>query len=129
MPLVRISHTTNKSDAFAPALSRGVHLALVEIFNVPDDDLFQVVTEHVAGAGLFGPGRFLGIEHSRDLVFVQITCAEGRTVDQKKALYVRIVEKLSDVPGVRKEDIIINLVETKRENWSFGNGLAPFAAN
>lgn len=61
------------------------------------------------------------------MVFVQITCAEGRTIDQKKALYARIAEKLSADARIRKEDVIINLVETRRENWSFGNGLAPFA--
>ena len=25
-------------------------------------------------------------------------------------------------PGVRPEDVLINLVETGAENWSFGNG-------
>jgi 4-oxalocrotonate tautomerase len=97
--------------------------------NVPDDYFFQVVTEHIAGVGLVGPSMLLRIEHSKDLMSVQITCAEGRTVGQKKALYVSIVEKQSTAPGVRKEDVIINLVETKRENWSFGNGGAPFAAH
>jgi 4-oxalocrotonate tautomerase len=127
MPLVRISHPADKSAAFSAALSQGVHRAMVETSNVPEDDFFQVVTEHASGVGLVGPSVFLGIEHTRDMVFVQITCAEGRTIDQKKALYARIAEKLSADARIRKEDVIINLVETRRENWSFGNGLAPFA--
>ncbi|MEQ1653664.1 MAG: tautomerase family protein [Hyphomicrobium sp.] len=127
MPLVRIAHPANKSQEYSMALSQGVHRAMVETFNVPADDYFQIVTEHVVGTGIVGPSVFLGIEHSPEMVFVQITCAEGRTVDQKKALYAAIAEVLSRDPGVPKSDVIINLVETKRENWSFGNGVAQFA--
>lgn len=127
MPLVRISHVAGKTPAEVQALSQGVHQAMVETFNVPADDYFQVVTEHAAQAGLIGPASFLGIEHTPDLVFIQITCAEGRSLEQKKALYARIAELVSANAGVRKEDVVINLVEVKRENWSFGNGVAAYA--
>jgi phenylpyruvate tautomerase PptA (4-oxalocrotonate tautomerase family) len=50
-----------------------------------------------------------------------------RTIEQKKALYVSIVEKLTKKPGVRQEDILINLVEVAKENWSFGAGIAQYA--
>jgi 4-oxalocrotonate tautomerase len=126
MPLVRISHVEGKPATFAAELSQGVHRAMVETFNVPADDYFQIVTDHAATSGVIGPKSFLGIAHSPDLVMVQITCAEGRTSEQKKALYRAISGNLSS-SGVRREDVIINLVETKRENWSFGNGEAPFA--
>jgi 4-oxalocrotonate tautomerase len=127
MPLVRISHVEGKPPKFAMALSQGVHRAMVETFNVPADDYFQIVTGHAAASGVIGPTSFLGIEHTPDLIMVQITCAEGRTIQQKKALYGAIVENLAAAPGVGREDVIINLVETGRENWSFGNGEAPFA--
>lgn len=126
MPLVRISHVEGKPAAFGAELSQGVHRAMVETFNVPADDYFQIVTDHAATSGVIGPETFLGIAHSPDLVMVQITCAEGRTSQQKMALYRAISENLAST-GVRREDVIINLVETKRENWSFGNGEAPFA--
>ena len=41
---------------------------------------------------------------------------------QKQKLYRRIVERLADNPGMRPEDVFINLVEVLPENWSFGNG-------
>lgn len=126
MPLVRISHVEGKSAAFAAALSQGVHRAMVDTFNVPADDYFQIVTDHAAVSGVVGPASFLGIDHTPELVMVQITCAEGRTVEQKKALYLAIAGNLASAPGIRREDVIINLVETRRENWSFGNGEAPF---
>ncbi|OQW55005.1 MAG: 4-oxalocrotonate tautomerase [Proteobacteria bacterium SG_bin9] len=126
MPLVRISHVAGKPPGFGSDLSHGVHSAMMETFNVPPDDYFQIVTEHAANQGLVGPKSFLGIDHSPELVMVQITCAEGRMTEQKKALYAKVADNLA-ASGVRREDVIINLVETKRENWSFGNGIAPFA--
>jgi 4-oxalocrotonate tautomerase len=127
MPLVRISHVEGKPSTFKLALSQGVHRAMVDSFNVPQDDYFQIVTDHAAARGVVGPESFLGIKHTPDLVMIQITCAEERSVEQKKALYGAIVDNLAAAAGVRREDVIINLVETKRENWSFGNGQAPFA--
>jgi phenylpyruvate tautomerase PptA (4-oxalocrotonate tautomerase family) len=127
MPLVRISHVDGKPPEFALALSQGVHKAMVDAFGFPHDDHFQVVTDHAAYRGVIGPKAFLGIAHTPELVIIQITCAEGRTVEQKKALYAGIVDRLSQIPDIRREDVIINLIETKRENWSFGNGQASFA--
>jgi hypothetical protein len=28
---------------------------------------------------------------------------------------------------VRPEDVFVNLIEVKKENWSFGNGLVSYA--
>lgn len=127
MPLVRISHLAGKTPAYAAALSSSVHSALVEAFGVPEDDLFQIITEHASPGSLIAPASFLGIEHGAELVFIQITCAAGRTTEQKRALYAAIASRAASSTGVRPEDVIINLVETTRDNWSFGNGLAQFA--
>jgi hypothetical protein len=45
----------------------------------------------------------------------------------KRALYKRLVELLAAEPGIRPEDVVINLVEVGKENWSFGNGIASYA--
>lgn len=127
MPLVRISHLAGKPQAFADALSHAVHDAMVETFNVPADDYFQIVTEHAAKIGLRGPARFLDVAHSDDLAFIQITCSHGRTLETKRALYAAIVAKTVAATGLRAEDVVINSVETARENWSFGLGQAQYA--
>lgn len=126
MPLVRISHLSGKPPQVIAELSERVHRAMVETFDVPPDDRFQIITEHGA-AQLVVPAEFLGLRHSADVVFIQITCAEGRGVDKKKALYAALAAGVSSAASIRPEDVIVNLVETRRENWSFGNGLAPFA--
>lgn len=127
MPMVRIDHTRRDDPDFAGKASETVRSALETAFSVPRDDFFQVVTAHEFGSGLFGPQRFLDIEHTQELVFVQITCAAGRSKEQKIALFQAISSGLARETGMRPEDVIINLVENQRENWSFGRGEAPFA--
>jgi phenylpyruvate tautomerase PptA (4-oxalocrotonate tautomerase family) len=73
------------------------------------------------------PQSYLGISYSGELTVIQITCNEGRTLDQKKALYAAIADNLTADPGLRREDVFVNLVEVKPENWSFGNGIAQYA--
>lgn len=124
MPLVRISHPPGVD---APALSRGVHRALVEQFKIPEDDLFQIITEHVPQGGLVRPASYLGVEYSNAFTVIQITANDTRTVEQKKALYAAIADNLVRGAGMRSEDILISLVEVKKENWSFGKGLAQYA--
>jgi 4-oxalocrotonate tautomerase len=127
MPLVRISHVAGKSEAHRRALSHGVHQALVEAFGIVHDDYFQIITEHAASIEMVGPKYHLGLSYSVDLVMIQITATEGRTVAQKKALYAGIAERLSREPGIRREDVIISIIDVKPENWSFGNGVAQYA--
>jgi phenylpyruvate tautomerase PptA (4-oxalocrotonate tautomerase family) len=73
------------------------------------------------------PG-YLGIARGDGIVIIQATISEGRSVEQKKALYRRIAERLNAELRVRIEDVFINLVEVKKENWSFGNGIAQYVS-
>jgi phenylpyruvate tautomerase PptA (4-oxalocrotonate tautomerase family) len=126
MPLVRIDLRAGKSAEYRRALGDGVHRAMVETIKVPPDDRFQLITEHPEG-GLVHDPAYLGVSRSDDVVFVQITLNAGRTLEMKKALYARIVELLAERPGVRREDVLVSLVEVTKENWSFGNGVAQYA--
>jgi 4-oxalocrotonate tautomerase len=126
MPLARIDLRRGKSAAYRTALRDGIYEALRETFDVPENDRFMLVTEHDAETLDYG-ARYLGVERSDDLVIVQLTVSNTRSVEQKKALYKRIVERLAASPGVRPEDVLINLVEVAKENWSFGNGIAHYA--
>ena len=94
---------------------------------VPANARFQVVNEHDADNFLFDAGD-LGIDRSDDLVIIQITWNEGRTVGQKKALFKAIVDGLAKAPGIRPEDVFINLVDVRFENWSVGKGEAQYAS-
>src|ERR1700684_3921352 len=121
MPLVRIDIRRGKDAAYRQEIGRVVYEAMVGV-GVPQQDRFQVIAEHDATNFIFDP-TYLGIERTDDLVIIQIIWNEGRTVEQKKALYKSIAEGLAKSPGVRMEDVFVNLVEVKKENWSFGYGL------
>jgi 4-oxalocrotonate tautomerase len=127
MPLVRIALPPGKPPGFAQAVSEGVHASLIEAFGAPKDDRFQVITTAGPDCEIVRPASYLGIAYSDDLVIIQITANEGRTVEQKKALYRGIADRLAAEAKLRPQDVVINLVEVGRENWSFGNGEAQYA--
>jgi phenylpyruvate tautomerase PptA (4-oxalocrotonate tautomerase family) len=126
MPLTRIALRAGKPAAYRTALTEGIQRALIETFNVPEDDIFMLISEHEAENMIYDR-RYLGIERSDDLVLIQLTVSNTRTLEQKKALFARIADYLAREPGVRREDVFISLVEVAKENWSFGNGLAQYA--
>lgn len=124
MPLVRITLAQGMSGEARQAVADGVHRALVETAGVPADDRFQVIEELPAQRLVWSPS-YLGIERRGPVVFVQIFLNLGRTVEVKKALYASIAQHLATA-GVRREDVLVNLVEVPRENWSFGDGLMSY---
>lgn len=125
MPFVRIDLRKGKDAAYRQEIGRIVYEALVSL-GVPQKDRFQVIAQHEPDGFLFDPD-YLDIHRSADLVMIQITWNEGRSVDQKQALYRAIVDGLAISPGIRREDVFINIVEVAKENWSFGNGVAQYA--
>lgn len=127
MPIVRIDLKKNPAPAFAKTVGKVVYESLRYAVNIPDQDNFQVLTEHDENHLIYS-SSYLGIERSDGFVMIQITLNEGRTTDQKKLLYKTIAEGLNREVGVRLEDVFISLVEVKKENWSFGNGIAQYAS-
>ena len=125
MPLVRIDLREGKSEQYRRALADGVHEAMIEAIEIAPQDRFQVITEHSANALIYDPA-YLGVERTNDIVLVQITLSAGRKPGQKRKLFQRMAEILAKNPGLRPEDLMINLVETVWENWSFGNGEAQY---
>ncbi|UUP16571.1 tautomerase family protein [Nitratireductor thuwali] len=126
MPLCHISLRAGKSEAYRQAIFDGLYRALRDTFDVPEDDQFMTITEH-EGANFRYGASYLGIARSDDLVVIQITANNTRTLEQKKALFRRIAELLGETPGIRPEDVFVSLVEVKKENWSLGHGLAQYA--
>jgi len=125
MPLARIELRSGKPPAYRKAICDGVYRALRETFNVPENDRFLIVIEHEAD-NFVHADSYLGIAYSDDLVIIQITVSDTRTTETKQALFARIVDLLAQNPGLRREDVFINLVECKTANWSFGNGIAQY---
>ena len=125
MPLVRIDLRAGTSPEYRKALGDGVHRAMIEALAIPPDDRFQVITEHPP-EGFVYDSSYLGVHRSDQTVFVQITLSVGRKPQQKRKLFKRMAEILADSPGLKPQDLLINLVEVSWENWTFGNGEAQY---
>jgi 4-oxalocrotonate tautomerase len=124
MPVTRIAIREGKAPEYKQALMDEIYEAMRDTVAIKDGDRFMAITEH--GEHEFAYGSFLGIDRSEDLVQIQVFWAPGKSVDAKLAMYQRIVERLGANPGVRPEDVLISVVETAAENWSFGSGETQF---
>ena len=125
MPLIHVSMRAGKPDAYRQAICDGLYRAMRDALNVPEGDEFIAITEH--DAANFRYGAAFGVSRSDELLYIQITVFDSRTGEQKKALYRRIAELLGENPGIRPEDVFVNVIDAAKENWSVGHGLAQFA--
>jgi phenylpyruvate tautomerase PptA (4-oxalocrotonate tautomerase family) len=125
MPLARIDLIKGKDAAYRQNVGRAIYEAMIRV-GVPENDRFQIITEHDESNFVFD-ASYLGIERTKDLIIIQVTWNDGRSVEQKKAFYRSVVDGLVQAVGIRPEDVLINLVEVRKENWSFGNGIATYA--
>ena len=125
MPLIHISLRAGKPEAYRQAIFDSLYRAMREALDVPEDDQFMTITEH--DAANFRTGTAYGVARSADVVYIQITVFDTRTAEQKKALFKRAAELLGKNPGIQPENVFVNVLESAKENWSVGHGLAQFA--
>jgi 4-oxalocrotonate tautomerase len=122
MPLARIDISKNASAELVRIVGDAVYRAMVDIANVPVHDKFQVINRHDADEIIYPDEGYLGLRYTRDLIIIQVTWVSGRSTEVKKRFFQQIANTIHEKGGVRKEDVWINLVDTGREDWSFGNG-------
>jgi len=127
MPFARIDIVGGKSVDYKRTIGDVVYDAMVDILKAPANDRFQVITDHPPEEHI-ADDSYLGIKRTRDCVFIQLTLNSGRTLEQKKGFYKAVADGLHERLGIRREDVLINLVEVAKENWSFGNGEAQYAS-
>ena len=126
MPFARISLLKGKSPDYLRALSDSIHKAMVETFNVPPADRFQIIHQHEPGELIFDRNYLAG-PRSDGFVLISITTGKPRTTEMRKALFRRTVELLQQSPGLRPEDVMIVSSTSEPDEWSFGDGLAQMA--
>jgi 4-oxalocrotonate tautomerase len=126
MPLVRIEVPDTISPEKRSLIGDIVYETMHEVINVPEGDKFQIITAHSPDSLRIDP-TYLGIERSAGAFIIDITLNAGRTVELKKQFYASLVERLHSQVQVRPQDVVIVLTEVAKENWSFGNGEAPYA--
>ena len=126
MPFTQITMTEGKSAEYRATLMEEIYLAMRDTINIPEDDRFATISEHKP-ENINNSGSYLDIDRSDDVIFIQITLNHGRSTDQKKALYSKIAERLNASLDVRREDVVVSLIEVQLEDWSLGNGEGQYA--
>ncbi|MFA7494693.1 MAG: tautomerase family protein [Acidithiobacillus sp.] len=121
MPYSRISLLKGKSPEYVKALSDSIHQALVEAFEVPVDDCFQVIHQHEPGELIFDT-HYMGGPRSDDYVLICITAGRLRSTQVKQGFYKHLVKLLQNSPGIRPEDVMVVINTTQADEWSFGSG-------
>jgi 4-oxalocrotonate tautomerase len=127
MPLARIDISKDAPVELVRVVSEAVYKAMVDVAAVPVNDKFQVVTRHASDEIIYPEQGYLGLKYTPNLIIIQVTWVAGRSTDVKKRFFHQIAEEIHAKGGVRKEDVWINLVDTSREDWSFGNGEMQYA--
>ena len=126
MPLVRVDMPAGKPPEVRAALGDAVQQALHDALGVPLEERFQVIAEHPPGALRIDPS-YLGVARSADAIVIQVTLNRGRDADGKRRFLAALADGLHAQAGVRREDVVVSIVEVGREDWSFGNGEAQLA--
>lgn len=115
MPITRIEGRRPRSFDEVQSLIEAVYLAQREALQVPDWDRQIRYVEHKAENFHVVPGR------TENYLLVEVSLFAGRSLDAKRALYGRIVERLGRL-GVAPSDITIVLHEIALENWGIRGG-------
>jgi 4-oxalocrotonate tautomerase len=127
MPLARIDVAADTSTEVVTAISEVVYDAMTRTANVPPHDKFQIINRHASDELVYPAEGYLGVTYTPGIVFIQVTWNAGRSIEVKKAFYKAVAEGINLRTGIRQEDVWINLIDVKREDWSFGNGEMHYA--
>jgi phenylpyruvate tautomerase PptA (4-oxalocrotonate tautomerase family) len=124
MPLVNIDLVEGRSDEQLAVLADTVYQVERDVFSAPEDDRYIIITEHKPGRMFLG-STGLGYQRSSEAMVIQIT-EQSRDRDQKEALYRTLAEQLQAAIGLDPQDLIVSIVASTLEDWSFGLGRAQF---
>jgi hypothetical protein len=124
MPLLCFDLIEGRSEKQIRTILDVTHDVLVESFNVPERDRYQIVREHPASRMVI-EDTGLGFERTPKMLVLQVT-SRPRSRAMKQAFYKSLVEKLEAACGIEPSDVMVTFVTNTDEDWSFGLGRAQF---
>jgi phenylpyruvate tautomerase PptA (4-oxalocrotonate tautomerase family) len=126
MPLVYYDIVRGRSRDQIRALLDSAQAALVEAFETPERDRYQLVTEHSPDEMIIQDNG-LGIKRSDNIVVIHLINRRGKkTRTQKEKLYALLVQNLKRDCGLDPADLVISITENESEDWSVGYGKAQY---
>jgi hypothetical protein len=124
MPLLRFDLIEGRDEKTLKKLLDVAHNAMLEAFDVPQRDRYQIVHQHPSNE-LIIEDTGLGLKRSQNLVIISIV-SKARTASQKEKLYDLLAKNLESECGISPEDLMVSITENGDADWSFGLGEAQF---
>jgi len=121
MPFIRTNVHQSTNPEHREGIVQGIHQALVESIGMPEDELFNMVSDYDAQQFFFNR-TFNGMARSERPVVIEITLRRGRSDAMKRALYAAIARNLKANAGVAPDDVFIFMHENDYSDWSVGGG-------
>jgi hypothetical protein len=124
MPVVKFDILEGRSEAQITSMLDAAHRAVVDSFQVPEGDRYQVVNEH-------RPSYFivedtgLGIARTRNMVVLTVI-SRPRSKKAKQIFYKELTRLLHERCEIAPSDVVVSFVINSDEDWSFGYGVAQF---
>ena len=128
MPLVRIDLLEGHSPQFLKLVSETIHKTMISHLSVLERDYFQIITEHKPYQLLFSRD-YLDLNRTNKHIFIHMFLSAGRTGEVKEGFFKALNGALKEIrvhgeEAIKGEDVSVILTETKKEDWSFGNGIS-----
>jgi phenylpyruvate tautomerase PptA (4-oxalocrotonate tautomerase family) len=124
MPLVRIDVQQGRTPEELRKLADTIQDVMLDVFAAPPRDRYQIISEHDKGH-IIAEDTGLDLERSDGIVIIQVF-QQGRSTEQKLAMYAELARRLEGECGVRPEDLIVSVMANRHADWSFGLGRAQF---
>ncbi|NPT53073.1 tautomerase family protein [Paraburkholderia elongata] len=122
MPLVRVTMIKGKSPEYIKKMSDSIYEALVEAYQMPENDLFQIIEQLEPGDLIYDRRYGINGQRSDDFMIINIE-SDARRRDEKEAFLARLSDKLAASPGIARDDVFVRLsMNAGAEDWSFGSG-------
>jgi hypothetical protein len=121
---VRFDILKGKSEDYVAKMLDAAHRAIVDSFDVPQRDRFQIVSEHEA-KNIRVQDAGLGIERTDDVVIVSVT-SRPRSEEAKVRFYKALCDELKSACGIAASDVVVSFTINSDADWSFGHGRAQF---
>lgn len=124
MPLINIDLIEGRSDEQVQTLLDTVHRAMVDAFQVPERDRYQIVNEHRSGR-LIVEDTGLDIPRTDKVVVIRAV-SRPRAEESKIRFYQLLAQQLQERCGIEPSDLMVSIVTNSDADWSFGHGRAQF---
>ena len=129
MPFIHVAMRKGTSSEYRRAIANSIHEGMLQSMKgLPKDDFFQLTHELDDDNFNFDP-NYWNKFRSDKMIFIQFFW-NARAAVVKNIIFETIADKLVATPGLRREDIIMNITECAPENWwCDGREIDPMTGN